>query len=38
MVIRVRRRLIAAAREAKRKQRALRPEPYSIRDFFAATR
>jgi hypothetical protein len=26
---------IAAAREAKRKQRATRPVPYSIREFFA---
>jgi translation initiation factor IF-3 len=29
---------IAAVREAKRKQQAMRPQPYSIRDFFASTR
>lgn len=29
---------VATAREAKRKQRATRPAPYSIRDFFAANR
>jgi hypothetical protein len=34
----VRQAQIAAIREAKRRQRALRPAPYSIRDFFASTR